>query len=164
MHAMHAMYAIPPSKAIKDLLEGLLGRDVEVAPADPVLAGDLAGSAVAVYVDDSMTLSAVAGLDLSLAANVAAAIGLVPPGGAQACIEDRELSPMLAENVTEVCNVLTTLLSRDGGPHLRLHQMYLPGQAAPTDVAARLLAVGSRLDLAVAVNGYGSGRFSLSTA
>jgi len=158
------MYAIPPSKAVKDLLQGLLGRDVEVGPADPVLVGDLPGTAVAVYVDDSMQLSAVAGMDLTLAANVAAAIGLVPPGGAQACIEDRELSPMLAENVTEVCNVLTTLFNRAGAPHLRLHQMYLPGQATPSDVAARLLALGSRLDLAVAVTGYGAGRFSLSTA
>lgn len=157
------MHQIPPAKAVKDLLEGLLGRDVDVSPADPLRVGDLPRTAVAVYVDDTMRLTAVAGLDLPLAANVGAAIGLVPPGGAKACVEDNELSPMIAENFTEVCNVLTTLLNKEGGPHLRLHQVFLPGQEAPGDAASRLLALGSRLDLDVAVNGYGSGRFSLST-
>lgn len=147
------MSAVPPPRAIKELLEGLLGRDVQVSPADPVSTGHLPRTAIAVYVDDTQKLSAVAGLDLPLAANVGAAIGLVPPGGAQACIEDKVLSPMLAENVTEVCNVLTTLLNREGGPHLRLYQVYLPGESAPGDVASRLLAMGSRLDLDVAVTG-----------
>lgn len=157
------MNEIPPPKAVKELLEGLLGRDVDVSLADPVRADDVPQSVVAVYVDDALKLSAVAGFDLRLAANVGAAIGLVPPGGAQACIEDRELSPMLADNVTEVCNVLTTLLNHDGGRHLRLYQVYLPGESAPADAGARLLALGSRLDLSVAVAGYGAGHFSLST-
>jgi hypothetical protein len=157
------MHLIPAPKAVKELLEGLLGRDVEVSPADPLRVGDLPRTAVAVYVDDTMRMSAVAGLDLPLAANVGAAIGLVPPGGAQACVEDKELSPMIAENFTEVCNVLTTLLNREGAPHLRLHQVFLPGQTAPGDASSRLLALGSRLDLDVLVAGYGSGRFSLST-
>jgi hypothetical protein len=158
------MYVIPDPKALRDLLEGLLGRDVVVTPADPLRAGDLPHTAVALYVDDKMKLSAVAGLDLPLAANVGAAIGLVPPGGAKACIEDNELSPMIAENFTEVCNVLTTLLNREGAAHLRLHQVFLPGQNAPDDAASRLLALGSRLDLDITVAGYGSGRFSLSTS
>lgn len=157
------MYEIPPPKAVKDLLQDLLGRDVAVSLTDPLRAQDLGQTAVAVYVDDKMKLSAVAGLDLPLAANVGAAIGLVPPGGAQACVEDKELSPMIAENFTEVCNVLTSLLNREGAPHLRLYQVFLPGQEAPGDAASRLLALGSRIDLDVAVTGYGSGRFSLST-
>ncbi len=158
------MYEIPPAKAVKDLLQGLLGRDVTVSPADPLKAADLGKTAVAVYVDDKLKLSAVAGLDLRLAANVGAAIGLVPPGGALACVEDNELSPMIAENFTEVCNVLTTLLNREGAPHLKLHQVFLPGQDAPGDATVRLLALGARLDLDVAVTGYGSGRFALSIA
>jgi hypothetical protein len=157
------MHLIPAPKAVKELLEGLLGKDVTVSPAGPLRIGDLPGTAVAVYVDDTMRMSAVAGLDLRLAANVGAAIGLVPPGGAQACVEDKELSPMIAENFTEVCNVLTTLLNREGAPHLRLQKVFLPGQQPPGDAASRLLALGSRLDLDVVVAGYGPGRFSLST-
>jgi hypothetical protein len=158
------VHQIPPAKAIKDLLQELLGRGVEVSPTAPLRVEDLGKTAVAVYVDDKQKLSAVAGLDLRLAANVGAAIGLVPPGGAQACVEDNELSPMIAENFTEVCNVLTTLLNREGDPHLRLYRVFLPGEEAPGDAATRLLAMGSRLDLDVVVTGYGTGRFCLSIA
>jgi hypothetical protein len=158
------MSVIPESRSVKNLLEDLLGRDVTVTAGAPMQAGDLPGSVIAVYVDDRMAMAAVAGLDLTLAANVGAAIGLVPPGGAAACVEDRELTPMIAENVSEVCNVLTTLLNRDGGPHLRLDRIYLPGEPPPTDATGQLLTLKSRLDLAVTVSGYGGGRFSLSAA
>jgi hypothetical protein len=156
------MPPMPHSKTVKDMLEGLLGRDVDVSPGDPPQAADLSGSMVAVYVDDAMKMAAVAGLDLTLAANLGAAIGLVPPGGAEACVEDKELSPMIAENAAEVCNVLSALLNQDGAAHHKLHQVYLPGEPAPQDASSRLLALGNRLDLAVTVAGYGGGRFALS--
>jgi hypothetical protein len=156
------MPPMPNSKVLKDMLEGLLGRDVEVRPGDPPQAGDLNGSMVAVYVDDTMKMAAVAGLDLTLAANLGAAIGLVPPGGAEVCVEDEALTPMIAENAAEVCNVLSALLNHDGATHHKLHQVYLPGEPAPQDAASRLLALGNRLDLSVTVAGYGGGRFALS--
>jgi hypothetical protein len=161
---MTAMSAIPTAKAVKDLLEGLLGRTVEVTGAEPAGTADLATAFVASYVDDSLRLSAVAALDLSLAAYVGAAIGLVPLGGAAACIRDGELSPMLAENVGEVCNVLTTLLNQDGAAHQRLYRVHRPGQQAPADVGRQLVALGARLDLDVRVAGYGAGRLWLSLA
>jgi hypothetical protein len=153
---------MPNSKIVKEMLEGLLGRDVDVRPGDPPQAADLSGSMVAVYVDGSMAIAAVAGLDLELAANLGAAIGLVPRGGAEACVEDKELSPMIAENAAEVCNVLSALLNHDGAEHHKLYHVYLPGEPAPQDAANRLLALGNRLDLSVTVAGYGSGRFALS--
>lgn len=158
------MHAIPAPKAVKDLFEDLLGRGVEVADANPFLAENLPMTVVAIYVDDSKKLAAVAGLDLVLAANVGAAIGLIPPGGAEACVEDKELSPMIAENVGEVCNVLVTLLNHENAPHLKLHQVILPGEQIPGDAAGRLIALGNRLDLAVSVAGYGTGRFGLALA
>jgi hypothetical protein len=45
-------------------------------------------------------------MDLPLAAYAGAALGLIPSGGAQACIEDKELSANMGENVTEVCNIV----------------------------------------------------------
>ena len=131
---------------------------------EPARTEDLPKAYVASYVDDGMRLSAVAGFDLPLAAYLGAAIGLVPLGGAEACLEDGELTPMLAENVGEVCNVLTTLLNRDGAPHCRLYRVHQPGEPAPNDVAAQLLALGSRVDLQVKVASYGAGRFWLSIA
>jgi hypothetical protein len=156
--------ALPASLAIRNLLEDLLGRDVTVSNADPLVADALKRTVVAVYVDSSTKMSAVIGLELSLAAYAGAALGLMPAGGAQDCIEDGVLSPVLAENVTELCNVLTSLLNREGSPHLKLYKVYLPPEQPPNDVQALLLALGNRSDLMVEVARYGKGKLSLSVA
>ena len=156
--------ALPASLAIRNLLEDLLGRDVTVNVADPLVAADLRRTICAVYVDNSTKMAAVLGLELPLAAYAGAALGLMPPGGAQDCIEDGALSPVLAENVTELCNVLTSLLNREGSPHIKLYKVYLPPEPLPADAQALLLALGNRTDLSVEVARYGKGRFSLSLA
>lgn len=156
--------ALPASLAIRNLLEDLLGRDVTVGPADPPVVADMKRTVAAVYVDNSTRLAAVLGLDLTLAAYAAAALGLMPAGGAQDCIEDGVLSPILAENVSELFNVLTSLLNREGAPHVRLYKVYLPPEPLANDAQALLLALGNRTDLTVEVARYGKGRLSLSLA
>jgi hypothetical protein len=153
---------LPAALAVRNMLEDLLGREVTVNPANAVVAKDVPTTLLALYVDSANRLAAVLGLDLALAAYTGAALGLLPVGGAQDSIEDRGLTPMLAENVRELCNVLTGLLNKEGAPHLKLHQVYLPGEQPPSDAVAYLLALGRRVDLEVAVARYGSGRFSLS--
>jgi hypothetical protein len=154
---------LPVPKAVKDLFEELLGRPVTVGIGEPFRAADLKQHPlVSTYVDDGLVLRAVVGMDLPLAAYAGAALGLIPSGGAQACIEDKELSANMAENVTEVCNILSSLLNHESQPRLRMHRTYLPGDAAPNDAAAHLLAIGRRLDLTVEVQGYGGGRLAFS--
>ena len=109
---------LPGLLPVRNMLEDLLGRDVSISPADPVTAEDVPRMVLALYVDGGNRLVAVLGLDLSLAAYAGAALGLLPPGGAQDSIEDKRLSPMLAENVQELCNILTGLLNREGAPHV----------------------------------------------
>lgn len=155
---------LPASLAIRNLLEDLLGREVTVSPADPVVAKDLPGTVVAIYVGDNQHLVGVLGLDLSLAAYAGAALGLLPAGGAEDAVKEKSLPPALAENVRELCNILTSLLNREGAPHVKLHQVVLPGEQLPSDAAAHLLAIGRRLDLHVDVTRYGAGKFSLSLA
>ena len=94
------MANLPPVKLIKDVLDGLLGRDVEIAPSDPMTTVDTVGGVLAVYVDDGNALRAVAGWDLPAAAHVGAAVGLVPRGGAEAAVEERYLRGNLLENLT----------------------------------------------------------------
>lgn len=149
---------LPAPKEVRDLLCDLLGRDVTVAPADPP------GGAVpptAVFVHDDLSVAGVIGFELPLAATVAAAVGLIPVGGAEACVEDGELSALFGENLAEVCNVLATLFNRGGGRHVKLHALHRTGAEVPSDLVAHLEALGNRLDLSVAVAGYGSGTFSL---
>ncbi|TMM37075.1 MAG: hypothetical protein E6F99_13780 [Actinobacteria bacterium] len=157
-----ATIALPASLAIRNLLEDLLGREVTVGPADPPVVADTKRTVAAIYVDNSTTMVAVLGLDLELAAYAAAALGLMPAGGVQDCIQDGVLSPTLAENVGELFNVLTSLLNREGGPHIKLYKMYQPPDPLPNDAQALLLAIGNRTDLTVEVARYGKGRLSLS--
>jgi len=154
--------ALPAALAVRNLLEDLLGRDVTVSVADPPVAADLKRTVAAVYIGNAARMAAVLGLDLALAAYAGAALGLMPVGRAEDCIEDGALSPLLAENVGELFNVLTSLLNREGGPHIKLYKVYLPPEPLPTDAQALVLALGNRTDLAVEVARYGKGRFSLS--
>jgi hypothetical protein len=155
---------IPASLTVRNLLEDLLGRDVTVQPGDPLERADLPKTVVAVYVDRAQQIAGVLGLDLTLAAHAGAALGLMPVGAAEDAIDEKALPPLLAENVSELCNVLTSLINREGMPHVKLHQVVLPGQTLPSDAAAHLLALGRRLDLRVEVSRYGGGRFALSLA
>jgi hypothetical protein len=162
--SMTASMALPASLAVRNMLEDLLGRDVTVAPADPMVGSDLAKATVAVYVDRNLKLAAVLGLDLPLAANAGAALGLLPIGAVEDSLQFGGLTAMLAENVGELCNVFAGLLNRDGSPHVKLHQVFEPGELPPADVTASLLALGRRMDLQVDVARYGGGRLSVSLA
>ena len=153
---------LPGSQTVRNLFEDLLGRDVNVSSGDPMTAEDLPTGVIALYTDASQQLYAVLGLQLSLAANAGAALGLLPAGAAEDSIEEGKLFPNLAENVFELCNVLTSLLNREGAPHVKLYQVIYPGMALPNDARAQLLALGKRLDLTVEVARYGKGKLSLS--
>lgn len=155
---------LPASLTVRNLFEDLLGRDCTVGPGDPLAADDLSTATIAVYTDAQQQIYGVIGMQLSLAANVGAALGLVPAGAAEDSIAEKKLFPNLAENVFEMCNVLTSLLNREGGPHVKMYQVIYPGMELPNDVRAHLLALGKRLDLTVEVARYGKGKLSLSLA
>ena len=153
---------LPAPKDVRDMLEGLLFRDVAVAPATPVDPTKPIG--VGVFVDDSTKMAAIAVTDFPLAAYSGAAIGLIPAGGAQAAIEDKEMPASMRDNFFEVLNVLSALFNTPGAPHLRLYAGYAPGESLPSDVAAAVRTVGRRLDLKVTVAGYGDGHLSFVLA
>jgi len=155
---------IPGSLAVRNLLEDLLGRDVAVSPGTPMEQADMPTATLAIFIDTAQQLYAVLGMQLSLAANAGAALGLLPPGAAEDSIDEKKLSATLSENVFELCNVLTSLLNVEGAPHVKLYQVVYPGMPIPNDAQAHLMALGRRLDLTVEVARYGKGKFSLSLA
>lgn len=156
------MTNLPPTKLIKDVLEGLLGRTVDVAPADALTSADMIGGVVAQYFDDSDRLGAVAGWDLAAAARVGAAVALVARAGADAAIEDRYVPENLLENLGEVSNVLASVFQIPGNPHLRLDRVYRPPGTAPREAIDLLYALGHRIDLSLDVAGYGGGRLAVA--
>lgn len=155
---------LPQPKEVRDLFEDLLGRSVTVSPADPFIGADLRDALVSLYTDNHSKLWAVIGMDLPLTVYAGSAIGLLPAAGAKECVERNYITEMIAENVREVCNIMTSLLNREGGPHLKLYQAVMPDEQTPADAGSLLLALGRRLDLTVEVAGYGSGRLAVSLA
>lgn len=159
---MSAQTPLPTAKDVRELVEGLVGRDVQVATGGAMIdptSGD--GALVGVYVDDRMALTAVVLLDLALAAHVGASLGLVPARSAADAVTEGVLSPALSENAGEVLNVMASLFNAEGAPHVRLDALYEPGHPLPADVATWVPAYVRRTDLDVEVTGYGAGRFSL---
>ena len=152
---------LPSPKDIRDVLADLLGRDVDVAPCDPVVPAPDRPATLAVFVDDALATTCVGVMDLPLSAWVGAAIGLVPFGGAQGCVEDGELTPMVRDNLYEVLNVLSSTLNRPGASHQKLYAMHEPGSLPPADVMSWAKVVVGRIDLSVSVAGYGSGALGL---
>ncbi len=90
---------IPGSLAVRNLFEDLLGRDVTVSPGTPLAADDLSTATVAIFTDNSQQIYGVLALDLTLAANAGAALGLLPAGAAEDSIDEKKLFPNLAAQV-----------------------------------------------------------------
>ena len=151
---------LPAPKDVRDMLAGLVGRNVTVSPGAPVTPAPDRPVAVAVYVAPEMSVNALCLLDLCAAAYTAGGRALLPPGGCQDSVEEGELSALQLEALHEVVNVLSALYNVAGAPHSRLHKLYAPGEEVAGDLAG-MLAGFNRIDLVIDIQGYGKGSLSL---
>jgi hypothetical protein len=152
---------LPNPKDVRDVFADMLGRDITVAPCDMYTPTMADRHSVAVYVDDQNQMAVVAALDLPLSVWTGAAIGLVPPGGAEDQVDEGELTKAVRDNLYEVLNIFSALFNKPGAPHLRIYSMHAPGEAVPSDVALLVKSLGNRLDLDVEVGGYGKGKIAV---
>jgi hypothetical protein len=155
---------LPNPKEVCDLFHDLLGREVTSSAGAPVQITLDDPAVVAVYVDDNLRMYGLVLFDVPLAAFAGAALALVPPGGAEDAAQAKALTPALAENVSEILNIATAMLAAKTAHHLRLHCVYQADEPVPADVAALASLFGSRVDLTLAVAGYGSGQISIVLA
>ena len=152
---------LPAAKDVKDMLSGLVGKEVSVSPGAPVTPEPNRPVTIAIFTAPDMAVNALCIMDLGASAYTAAALALLPPGGAQDAVEeDKELSPMLLEALHEVVNVLSALFNTPGAPHSKLNKLVADGEDIPGDIAG-MLAGFNRLDLTIEVPGYGKGALSL---
>ena len=152
---------LPAAKDVRDMLSGLVGKEIAVSPGAPVTPEPNRPVTVAIYTAPDMAVNALCVMDLGASAYTAAALALLPPGGAQDAVEeDKELSPMLLEALHEVVNVLSALFNTPGAPHSKLNRLVADGEEIPGDIAG-MLAGFNRIDLALQVPSYGKGGLSL---
>jgi hypothetical protein len=159
-----SLSTLPVVKDVRDLLESLLGRDVEVkdGPAWVPPPGEMI--IVAEFADDSGAVAAIGLVDAPAGAYIGAAMGLLPKGGAEDMAKDGNLSPTVAENLYETMNIVSSLFNVPGQPHVRITTMHPVGAALPEATSAVVHKPAGRLDLAINVSGYGPGRLSLVAA
>ncbi|MFV0632939.1 hypothetical protein [Demequina sp.] len=151
---------VPSAFEVRDLFEGMLGRDVTwESRGGPVDVLD--GAAVAAYVDDLGRLAALALADIPLVARAGSAIGLMAPATALSAIAEGLVTPMQFDNLSEILNVAASLLNKADTPHLRLRETYAPREALPADVRDLALVQGGRIDGTLDIQGYGPGRLSI---
>jgi hypothetical protein len=152
---------LPAAKDVREMLEGLVGRNVVVSPGAPVTPAPDRPVSVAVYVAPDMSVNALCLMDLAASAYTAGGLALLPPGGCQDAVEeDGELTGMMVEALHEVVNIVSALFNTPGAPHSKLYKLYAPGDDVPGDLAG-MLAGFNRIDLAVEIQGYGKGGLSL---
>ena len=108
-----------------------------------------------------LAVSAMVVVDLEGAARLGGALAMVPRGGVDDAIHERKLTTALHENCCEVLNVMSALFNVPGAPHVRLYEMYAPGDSIPPDVAALAGTPGSRMDVKLTIGGYGAGLLSI---
>jgi hypothetical protein len=159
MSDLVTMSPLPSRHAVRVLLEDLVGRPVDLTDSEPP--APKSTNVVGVYVTDNLRMTAVAVLDLEAATRLAGALGMIPRGGVQDAIEGRDLQGMLLDCAHEVLNVLSAVFNVGRAPHVRLYQMYGPGDVVPSDAAALAAAVGARMDVSLSVGGYGTGLMSV---
>ncbi len=154
---------LPASKEVRDLLVGVVGRDIDFTVDSTALTPDSPGGViVGEYVNDAMGSLALIALDLPLAAYLGAALALVPPGGAEASIEDGFLSDSLLDNAYEVLNIAASLFNKEGRPHLAIGPLYDTARAfLPQEIHSWLIGSVPRLDAVVNVAGYGQGQIGI---
>lgn len=153
---------LPTAVEVRELLEGMLGRDVEMTVVGEKVSPESPGCVVGEYIDVMGKVHAVVAAELDIAAYMGAAIALIPAGGAEASIEDGFLSSNLRENFSEVLNVMASLFNKDDSIHLKLDTVADQAQAPISGAAERLMSgFGPALCMNTEVKGYGKGLVSV---
>jgi hypothetical protein len=150
---------LPTRHSVRNTIQDLIGRDVELSDGLPPPARTT--NVVAVYVTDKLATSALAVIDLECAARLGGSLGMIPKPVVEEAIAARELPPPLDDNCYEVLNVLAAVFNVPNAPHVRLYKMYGPNSAIPADVAALGALAGSRMDVELTISGYGLGMLSI---
>lgn len=153
---------LPAEKLVKDVLDGMLGRETALKHSEQRMSPiDAVGGMVASYCDDAGKVRAIVGWSVAAAAYVGGALGLIPPATTEEMVTEHYLKTDVAENLAEICNVLAATFEQAGSPHVRLLKTYEPAAKAPPDISIFLYQHSERVDLDVEVPTYGTGKMSL---
>ena len=116
-------YKKPDEKQFTEMLQMFVGPDAEAQSAAAVNVADV--SHTAVYVNNGGEVVATCTVAIPTAAALGCSLSMIPPGGAEGMVEDKELSAMASDNLYEVMNIFSSLLMNDKTEHLKLSKVEL---------------------------------------
>lgn len=111
-------YKKPDDSQMTDMLKMFVGPAAKAKAAASGNTDSL--SFTALYIDGEGKTVATCCCDLPTAAALGASLSMIPMGGVEGMIEDKELSAMATDNLYEVMNILSSLLMSDATGHLKL--------------------------------------------
>lgn len=162
---MTAETTLPTRQAVRETFEMLMGRGVKSGDGTRVTLDLTTGPiSVGTIIDDHGFLSAVFAADLPLAVFAGACLGLLPAGGAEDTVAEKELTETINENFYEVLNILSGVFNIEGAPHVRLGEVYTDPAAMPPAVLLTVKSLTHREDVFIDIAGYGTGNLSIVLA
>lgn len=162
MSALVEHVQLPTRHAVRQLLEGLVDRDLTIADGSPVPARTT--NLIALYVTPKLATLAIAVMDLEGAARLGGAVGGIGRVLVEECVAGRRLTPALSAATERALTGLSSTFGSSNGTAARLYQVYGPNDVVPADVARLTGLARGRLDLALRIAGYGAGQLSIVVA
>lgn len=152
---------LPPAEAVARMLGDLLGRPCSVQPTTKP--GFAEQGFIGVLVDKSGLTRALTFSDKSFTSLTGAALALIPRAVAEDAIRSGTVPSSLLENHQEIINISTALFNAVNldAEHVKLSQILATGPAVPQAIRTFLVKPAARMDLAIDIAGYGTGKLCL---
>lgn len=147
---MAGNFVTPSVDSLADMLGMLYGDGIVVSEAGAAISDGYAAR----MVDDSGSLVALFVCDYNFVGFAGAALSMMPAGGAEDMIAEKDFSKTILDNYYEVMNICTRLLMSDSSDHLKLADMVGP-DAAGAEIEK--LSASKVVNYTVAIPKYGSG-------
>ncbi|MFT5563508.1 MAG: hypothetical protein ACI970_000220 [Myxococcota bacterium] len=157
-----ALVPIPVRASVRDLLRDLVGAKVTVTEDKQQELDAARSSYLAVYRQDDGTAVASVITDLTTAAALGGALGMMSAADvSEAMGEASSLEGDLYDSFGEVVNVFSKLLNSPTTRHVTLDGLLpVPGEV-PASVADVVLTPRARVDYTIAVEGHATGILTL---
>ena len=155
---MTCVYELPVPEKVSKMLTELLGRNAKAARAARYPVGPKTPGAVGIYLTEESKPGAVVFVDLPLACSAGGALSLIPTNIVEEGIKSGDVPANILENFAEVLNVARAWFERPEVAKLKLESVKSAVGNCSRGLLTMLLKSKHRLDLAVEITGYPSGR------
>ncbi len=151
---------LPDAASVVSLLGGVLARAPEAVDwrAPPLLSTPVA---TGIYTSQDLGQEAAVVMDVSLAACVAGAINMAPPGAVKEQLRSRQLPAELVGSIGEFFNLLARVFNAPNGRRIKLEKLSVSPEAPLTEVEAFIAQDGVHAShMMLNIQGFGRGKLT----